>query len=803
MLGVFPTCPDQAAPDPDQSVMDDGPAPSGLDVNPPSGVGHSGPLSGDSSSLVAPPAPPSLPPSTLPAPRKRARGDDNADDKDEEEKSASPSSSTTSVISTGSKPSSSVDTRHFRHVTVGRDKLAARANIDCRTKDTLKVSFRVSDDHPDQPPKVDFHNYNATQNAQLRIAIKLLESKTGFAMSCPKMPRYLLESGDVYMDRVEHLTPVQREWHDELTLIAERDFDAMRGEGVSPEADAEACLSLWRHLNPAVFGDSALFTEQYVTSSWVDVLRGVGTRIDSDGRSSPKAAPAFHSYQLVVKGTNPLVTHILACRFQTYGGLKTWSPALTAEWEQLKRGEDSEAGSNSTDASSGSDGEGFTQPKTAIRRDQQRRRRATTTANRIKAFTTKLMASPAAQRFSDDTGLPLLALSTTVRVRAWENRYTSALVSNFESIGCDVDDLETDPRYQAISTSIPALIRPYGAWVVNQHNGGATVTIFVREDLKDELVGLSGKLRARFPTTNPRLNVKVSLQETGSRGGDLRNRKLIPLYLEQYTETVVTKPQRAQRETVSTSPEHAPHNADRWLAAVHQGLQGKRLPENNTLDHRPKKKTDNHDNGTNKVQQPPPRQPSPQQQQPSQQQRPKNQPKNQQQHQQSTQPKPSQPTAPPQPAPVSSPTAPFDFKATAAWKELEAQNVEMKRQVENITAHMKSTTAQINSQLETITQRLQLTVENMTTEFSAKLKDTNDLLTKTIQDTATQNTQMHTMLSLITQRLQIEVPPSLVSLTSIPALPSMMMVDPAMVTLSNANYAAASPASNRQVVGHV
>ena len=125
-----------------------------------------------------------------------------------------------------------------------------------------------------------------------------------------------------------------------------------------------------------------------------------------------------------------------------------------------------------------------------------------------------------ADRFTGDTRLPLLTLSTTLRVRAWEEKYRVCFVDNFASLGCDTRDLASDPTFLKLSTGVPGLTPPLATWVVNPRNGGDTASVYVRNQDKDNAMPatLNAKVKALLAVSSGELRVDWRLWRTSAHG---------------------------------------------------------------------------------------------------------------------------------------------------------------------------------------------------------------------------------------------------------------------------------------------
>jgi hypothetical protein len=296
-----------------------------------------------------------------------------------------------------------------------------------------------------------------------------------------------------------------------------------------------------------------------------------------------------------------------------------------------------------------------------------------------------------------------------------------------------VTDLKADPIFIQMSTSIPELTPPTAAWCVNQHNGGADVTIFIREDKKDLLPTLNVKVKALFPSSTPQLRIKCSIQETNAYGRALRNAPLRTIFLNDQV-PVIRPPASAQKMRASSLMSNAkpPPLPGSFAAAVIQGV--KRLPDISTLNHRPKKKTLTEETP------PPSRQKQKQQQQ--------------QQKQQQLQPKQQklsqhlQPSTPSQN--TTSNTAPTrDITLSPEWQALVARNAEMEKRFDA----MNTTSASV---LQTLTRNLDTVM--------AQLSDQQRAFTNTVQHVMAQfesqammNNYFTATLASIAQKLGVTV----------------------------------------------
>jgi hypothetical protein len=502
----------------------------------------------------------------------------------------------------------------FAPAHVRRETLLQQAGIDSRSKDVLAVEVRVMASHFKGTPIISSVQYRANDEARRACAVAFIKNTTGLAMTCPKVPRYLVLRGAEFEAAIAQLTPEQRVWHDQLVEHSRSDFDSVRDNSPSDSVRADACEWLWKHLATGTgWGASSdaiapLWPSPTLhATSWDVLLSHLGTSILRDKRPAPGTSDGEHTYTLRLQGANSLLTHVLACQLSSYALLRSELPEMTKEWQSLlspARAASPSSISTDSSASSSEDDNGWEKARSNKRRLNPQRH-ARLLPQRVAAFQQKHFTGNVAGRFSSDTHLPLLALSTTLHIRAWEQKYTVCFVDNFASFGCDTRDLASDPIFQKLSTSIPGLSPPLAKWVVNPRNGGDTASIYVRDEDKDNAMpsSLNAKAKALLPGASGELKVDWRLWRTNTRGRiiySLGSRKVC------LNETVPavrpmpsqSRPQAASGPTVAaaaatqvqqrSAAARLPPPTGSWAAVVQHSV--KRLPNNNTFDHRPRKK---------------------------------------------------------------------------------------------------------------------------------------------------------------------------------------------------------------------
>ena len=350
-----------------------------------------------------------------------------------------------------------------------------------------------------------------------------------------------------------------------------------------------------------------------------------------------------------------------------------------------------------------------------------------------------------------------------------------------------------------MSTSISGLTPPTAAWCVNQHNGGADVTIFIREDSKDLLPTLNTKVQSLFPGMSPQLRIKCSVLQSNNRGRAIRNSPLQSIFLNDQVPVIPRAAPLRQRtsmgtiSTAQTSPTPPPGS---WAAALMNGA--KRLPVLPTLDHRPKKKKSATIGAVSNVHQG---------QQPQQVLR-----------QQQNQPR----TLLPSPAsPVTASTTAgrvvTNFEQTTAWQELIARNASMEKRLtemqtasttllDSLTRNIESLAAQLTEQRRHVDASI-AAMATMTTHFdeqfrvNASLRDTLEQIAHRLQITpllpqasaaALPNHSATASSNAVTVAPQLHLPGSGAASAS----------NASTMTSSTATHAAANPARNGSAQRH-
>jgi hypothetical protein len=467
---------------------------------------------------------------------------------------------------------------------VRRETLLQRTGIDSRMNTVLRAEFRVNPNYPD-PPSISRVQYRANGDARRRCAVTFIGSTTGLHISAPAVPRYLLQPNDVALTMaVEQLNGSQREWHDELSEHARQYAEVIRDVHTDCKANTDACEWVWQHMTKAHDTDSAepdsdsLWKRSELATEWSELLVD-GTCVLGDSQ---------HSYCLRLQCANPQVMHIVAAALSAYALLRGEAPEQAKKWDQLLKTPHSttwQSGNASTDSNDSSDSDGEWQAAKATAKKQAllARRHTRLLPTRMTAFHQAEFDQELTSLFMQNTGRPLLALSITLTMRAWEHHYMSCLVDNFQSIGCDTDDLVNDPLFQRLVRSRPEFMAPLGGFHVNQQNGGATASLFLRNDSKDMLPCLNDHVKTALGLPQSELRVKCTVQEARGQGRVIAGRDKT-IFLNETVPVVRPAPAQRRAPTAVVSPP-APGS---WMAAVLHGV--KRAATSSTINHQPRKR---------------------------------------------------------------------------------------------------------------------------------------------------------------------------------------------------------------------
>jgi hypothetical protein len=474
-------------------------------------------------------------------------------------------------------------------VYVGHDKLRSQANIDNRCRDAVHVQFQIDARHP-SCPAIDPLHFKYNSAAKQRFVATFLGSRNGLCINSPIIPRFLAEQPVTGSTATSpQLSGSQREWLVELKQQMADHYDLIHDRNASDASKMDACERLWGHLGKlnATSQHPVLWEPDQLTSEWQQLL---APRTVIMASNSPRQqSSASHSrrrltYRVALHAATPEAAYVIACTVVSYSLMRLVSPEVTAAWDKLLTDRDTVHGEDTTDSS---DDDGF-------QRQRSDRRRAKLAAKRDdKAFSrhqAALMASPVMAKFTalykQTTELPLLALSTTVSIRPVFKPYISCIIDNFQSIGCNIQDLANDPTLKRIMHSRTEFAYPSAYWSVTQRIGNGVASLWIREEHKELLASLNVNVCTLLQKPQAALRVACTVVRKHRRGR-LDYGSALKIFLTPNTKVSPPAEQDRSLESRPSSTAVLPAVPGSYAARVAEGI--KRAAENAALNHKPRK----------------------------------------------------------------------------------------------------------------------------------------------------------------------------------------------------------------------
>jgi hypothetical protein len=512
----------------------------------------------------------------------------------------------TNALSTSSTSSSSSSTKaippplqaqhiaagSFVPVYIGRDKLLREAHIDNRRTDAVYVEVKVNANFP-TCPVVDGLQYRYSAAARLHLTATLLGDSKGLSIHAPSIPRILVGAQTAATEAARsQLNPAQRAWLAELGSQASANGALISDKRGKDDDKVKACNKLWEHLeqlyNPSVDNTRpTLWPNSQLTSGWSQILapRTSILRSNAPTQSTSKPSPTSHyTYELALHGATPEAAYIVACVMANYGLLRLVSPELTENVTKVLTPASPQSGAESTD-SSDEDGEWQRHRGSSNRAARNAQRQA---QHNVRRQLSELTSSPVMlsmnAQYNQHTTLPLLALSTTVSLRPVLQPYISCLIDNWQSLGCNIHDLEHDAVFKNITQSRVEFRAPHAHWAVDQRIGNAVVGLWIREENKELLAQLNDIARPFTSLSQASLRIACTMVQKSKRGR-INYNSAVKIFL---TEPTKVSPPVAQQRLLpppALSPTPAPVPGS-YVARV---LDGVRRAQTASLNHRPRK----------------------------------------------------------------------------------------------------------------------------------------------------------------------------------------------------------------------
>lgn len=427
---------------------------------------------------------------------------------------------------------------------VGRDKLL-EAGIDNAKTDCFSVTLHIDQRFPNAPT-IDPIQYKCNTAARTRYAATLLggTGEQSLGIIAPLIPRVLLEEKAA-------LSTEQQDW---LALLQEqmtKNGHVLRDPNGPEATKLSACKqlrSLLEQLQGSTNKDGTtqqpLWPSNAFLNQWSQLLANGSAITRSSVRTPPSTSKgqnkqnAYTLLQLRIHAANPLVAYILLVWITSYSLLKGIDTELTTKVTKAIEGPAANTTSSESDSDSG---------KWEVQHHGRPRNKQQHTIQRIRAELNKLSTGSefAAQlkHFSTVTLVPLLALATKVVIRPITEPYVSFLLNNFQSLGCEVDDLENDDNYNALIRLSTAFAHPHAHWQVHQSIANATVSVWIREECKDLIANLNDMVVAELGIPGSALSIACSVAKKHKNGSIdhkssfkvflTNNRKAIPLPMQQ------------------------------------------------------------------------------------------------------------------------------------------------------------------------------------------------------------------------------------------------------------------------------
>jgi hypothetical protein len=479
----------------------------------------------------------------------------------------------------------------FVAVHVGHDKLLREAGIDNRRTDAVYVDVKVNARFP-SCPSIDPLQFRYDAAAKLRFVAMFLGSSQGLGINAPLIPRFLVEDQNpASVAARAQVTAGQHAWLAELSSLASLYGALLCDRRGDDEDKVAACDKLWAHLAQLHCNDGsaqpALWPNAQLTSDWHQILAPRTSILSSQGpaqRTSTASSKSHYTYELVLHGATPEATCIIACAIASFGLMRLVSPQITSAVSKILASADSDSAAESTESSE-DDGEWRRQRGRKNRADRVNRR----AEQGVRRKFTELAGSPLMigmdAQYRQHTQLPLLALATKISMRPMLQPYISCIIDNWQSLGCNIHDLENDPIFKQITQSRPQFAHPFAFWAVTQRIGNAVASVWIREEHKELLVQLNSLARTVVPLPQASLRVACTVVRKSKRGR-IDYDSAIKIFLTDPTK--VNPPVTQQRPSPPPAPSPAPAIVPgSYAARLVEGIR--RAAQNSSLNHRPRK----------------------------------------------------------------------------------------------------------------------------------------------------------------------------------------------------------------------
>jgi hypothetical protein len=323
-------------------------------------------------------------------------------------------------------------------VYVGHDKLQHIAHIDNSRGTALSVKFMLHSSYP-LCPAVDSLHQRYNVQMRHRLVALLLGGKNGFHINAPIIPELLVvkQTAEVLVGR-QQSTAAQQKWLAQLTRQTNQHGMLMRDPTGSDAAKSAACGELWALLAELQVQNGvqpAMWDSAQLTSDWSKVLALNSCILGSDSYRPQSLSPSrgwpHHYFQLALHAATPEAAYVIACTMASYSLMRMVATDNTQALAKLLA-EHRAALKPDTAATDSSDDEvGWQRQQSGRdrhRTERQQKRAAQDLGNKLAALTASPGMMAADAGYKTITELPLLALATTVTIRAITRPYISCII---------------------------------------------------------------------------------------------------------------------------------------------------------------------------------------------------------------------------------------------------------------------------------------------------------------------------------------------------------------------------------------
>jgi len=464
---------------------------------------------------------------------------------------------------------------------VGHQTLKDAGVIDTR-QDALFIQLRVSTLFPDSPLSVDYLQYSYSASSKVKLAASLLGDKERLGIIAPTIPAYLIRKSAATDDppgarEQVWITELIHQWNTHGKIITDPDADTA--------LKITACERLAKHLDNAKGNSNddgnkcpakPLFDGHFV-SQWEDLLVQPSQIVKSYPQKPTvdpiSARDQYHTYQLALYACTPLVAYIIACTLHAYTVVKDVDPKVTEQVASLLSPKAVAAQKSSTDSTD--DDEEWQTQTHRNKRQQNPKQRLKDVHTKIRNIVKSNGYQAALPHYQLITHAPLLALAMKITTRAMRYKYISVVIDNWQSIGCDINQLAKDRNFIALQELKAEFRPPHARWSVTQRIGNASASLMIREDHKDLVANLNRYIGQSLPRQPPALRVGITVARRNKNGKGVDHSTCTKVYLTPPTKVLAPQEERRISEARGASSASQPLPENSYAARLAEGLRRK------------------------------------------------------------------------------------------------------------------------------------------------------------------------------------------------------------------------------------